>query len=166
MVPGLSPVQLEHIVSGYLGQVPLMVAASADSLFAKDSSIEEPTRKLSEMPLIGSSFQRKYGGEDADVVYKLAEEALQAKRTFDNYRSTGKIEDAKEYLQDHRAEIRVAPMALQYQKVMGQIRKQENIIRGSSLDGDAKAKRIEELNKQRQLQSERYMKAIQRAEAT
>ena len=166
MVPGLSPVQLEHIVSGYLGQLPLMVAASADSLFAKDSSIEEPTRKLSEMPLIGSSFQRKYGGEDADVVYKLADEALQAKRTFDNYRSTGKIEDAKEYLQDHRAEIRVAPMAMQYQKVMGQIRKQENIIRGSSLDGDAKAKRIEELNKQRQLQSERYMKAIQRAEAT
>jgi len=166
MVPGLSPVQLEHIVSGYLGQLPLMVAASADSLFAKDSSIEEPTRKLSEMPLIGSSFQRKYGGEDADVVYKLADEALQAKRTFDNYRSTGKIEDAKEYLQDHRAEIRVAPMALQYQKVMGQIRKQENIIRGSSLDGNAKAKRIEELNKQRQLQSERYMKAIQRAEAT
>lgn len=166
MVPGLSPVQLEHIVSGYLGQIPLMVAASADSLFAKDSSIEEPTRKLSEMPLIGSSFQRKYGGEDADVVYKLADEALQAKRTFDNYRSTGKIKDAKEYLQDHRAEIRVAPMAMQYQKVMGQIRKQENIIRGSSLDGDAKAKRIEELNKQRQLQSERYMKAIQRAEAT
>jgi hypothetical protein len=166
MVPGLSPVQLEHIVSGYLGQIPLMVAASADSLFAKDSSIEEPTRKLSEMPLIGSSFQRKYGGEDADVVYKLADEALRAKRTFDDYRSKGKIEDAKEYLQDHRAEIRVAPMALQYQKVMGQIRKQENTIRGSSLDGDAKAKRIEELNKQRQLQSERYMKAIQRAEAT
>jgi len=166
MVPGLSPVQLEHIVSGYLGQIPLMVAASADSLFAKDSSIEEPTRKLSEMPLIGSSFQRKYGGEDADVVYKLADEALRAKRTFDDYRSKGKIEDAKEYLQDHRAEIRVAPMALQYQKVMGQIRKQEDIIRGSSLDGDAKAKRIEELNKQRQLQSERYMKAIQRAEAT
>jgi hypothetical protein len=99
-------------------------------------------------------------------VYKLADEALQAKRTFDNYRSTGKIEEAKDYLQDHRAEIRVAPMALQYQKVMGQIRKQENIIRGSSADADTKAKRIEELNKQRQLQSERYMKAIQRAEAT
>jgi hypothetical protein len=166
MVPGLSPIQLEHIVSGYLGQIPLMVAASADSLFAKDSKIAEPTRKLSEMPLIGSSFQRKYGGEDADVVYKLADEALQAKRTFDNYRSTGKIEDAKQYLQDHRAEIRVAPMALQYQKVMGQIRKQEEIIRGSSADGDVKAKRIEELDKQRQLQSERYMKAIQRVEAT
>jgi len=166
MVPGLSPIQLEHIVSGYLGQIPLMVAASADSLFAKDSKIAEPTRKLSEMPLIGSSFQRKYGGEDADVVYKLADEALQAKRTFDSYRSTGKIEDAKEYLQDHRAEIRVAPMALQYQKVMGQIRKQEELIRGSSADADTKAKRIEELNKQRQLQSERYMKAIQRAEAT
>jgi hypothetical protein len=166
MVPGLSPIQIEHIVSGYLGQVPLMVAASADGLFAKDSSIEEPTRRISQLPLIGSSFQRKYGGEEADVVYKLAADALETKRTFDNYRSTGKIELAKEYLQDHRAEIMVAPMALQYQKVMGQIRKQEEIVRGSRLDADAKAKRIEELDKQRQLQSERYMKAIQRAEAT
>lgn len=166
MVPGLSPIQIEHIVSGYLGQVPLMVAASADSLFAKDSSIEEPTRRVSQLPLIGSSFQRKYGGEEADVVYKLASDALERKRTFDNYRSTGKIEQAKEYLQEHLGEIKVAPMALQYQKVMGQIRKQEEIVRGSSLDGDAKAKRIEELDKQRQLQSERYMKAIQRAEAT
>ena len=166
MVPGLSPIQIEHIVSGYLGQIPLMVAASVDDLFAKDSNIAEPTRRVSQLPLIGSSFQRKYGGEDADVVYKLADEALQAKRTFDDYRSKGKIEDAKQYLQDHRAEIRVAPMALQYQKVMGQIRKQEEIIRGSSADGDVKAKRIEELDKQRQLQSERYMKAIQRVEAT
>jgi hypothetical protein len=166
MVPGLSPIQLEHIVSGYLGQLPLMVAASADSLFAKDSSIAEPTRKLSELPLIGSSFQRKYGGEDADVVYKLADEALRAKRTFDDYRSKGKIEDAREYMQDNRSKILVAPMAMQYQKVMGQLRKREEIIRESSLDADAKAKRIEELDKQRQLQSERYMKAIQRAEAT
>jgi hypothetical protein len=162
MVPGLSPIQLEHIVSGYLGQIPLMVLATTNDLF-RDGK-EEPTRKLSEMPLIGSSFQRKYGGEEADVVYKLATEASQAKRTFDDFRKQGKVEDAKEYLREHRAEISVAPIAMQYQKIMGALRTQEEIIRNSTASPDAKAKRIDDLDKQRQLQSERYLKAIRRAE--
>jgi hypothetical protein len=162
MVPGLSPIQIEHIVSGYLGQIPLMVVATTNDLF-RDGK-DEPTRKLSEMPLIGSSFQRKYGGEDADVVYKLATEAAQAKRTFDDYRKKGKIEDAKDYLSEHRAEIMVAPIALQYQKLMGTLRTQEDLIRNSSASSDAKEKRIDALNAQRQLQSERYLKAIRRAE--
>jgi len=164
MVPGLSPIQIEHIVSGYLGQIPLMVLASTNEMFREGK--EEPTRKLSEMPLIGSSFQRKYGGEDADVVYKLANDATESKRTFDNYRKTGKLEDAKEFLADHRAEIAVAPIAAQYQKFMGTLRKQEEIIRGSNMPPDAKEKRIDALNAQRQLQSERYLKAIRRAEAS
>jgi hypothetical protein len=162
MVPGLSPIQIEHIVSGYLGQLPLMVVATTNDLFRDGKA--EPTRKLSEMPLIGSSFQTKYGGEEADVVYKLATEAAQAKRTFDNFRKTGKIEDAKDYLREHRAEISVAPIAMQYQKFMGTLRTQEEIIRGSNATPEVKAKRIDDLDKQRQLQSERYLKAIRRAE--
>jgi hypothetical protein len=87
-----------------------MIAATTNDLFREGK--EEPTRKLSEMPLIGSSFQRKYGGEDADVVYKLATDAMEAKRTFDSYRKTGKIEDAKDYLREHRAEIAVDDLDL------------------------------------------------------
>jgi len=162
MVPELSPIQIEHIVSGYLGQLPLMVLASTNDLFRDGKT--EPTRKLSEEPLIGSSFQRKYGGEEADVVYKLATEALQAKRTFDDYRKTGKAEEAKDYQRTHRAEIAVAPMAMQYQKVMGDLRTQEEIIRNSKASSDAKAKRIDELDAKRQLQSENYLKAIRRAQ--
>jgi hypothetical protein len=163
MVPGLSPIQIEHIVTGYLGQAPLMVLASTNEMF-RDGK-EEPTRKLSEMPLIGSSFQRKYGGEDADVVYKLANDAMEAKRTFDSYRTTGKLAEAKEFLADNRAEIMVAPLALQYQKFMGTLRKQEELIRGSNMPADKKRERIDQLDQQRQLQSERYLKAIRRAEA-
>jgi hypothetical protein len=163
MVPGLSPIQIEHIVTGYLGQAPLMVLASTNEMF-RDGK-EEPTRKLSEMPLIGSSFQRKYGGEEADVVYKLANDAMEAKRTFDSYRTTGKLAEAKEFLADNRAEIMVAPLALQYQKFMGTLRKQEELIRGSNMPADKKRERIDQLDQQRQLQSERYLKAIKRAEA-
>jgi N-glycosylase/DNA lyase len=142
-----------------------MVAAATNDLFKRQEAVEEPTRKLSEMPLIGSSFQRKYGGEDADVVYKLATDALQVKATFNEYKNTGKLNEAKEYFQEHRAELAVAPMALQYEKFMGNLRKQEQIIRQSSMPADKKQERIDQLDKQRQLQSERYVQAIKRAEA-
>ena len=165
MVPILSPIQIEHIVTGYLGSLPLMAAAATDGLFKGEEAAETPTRRLSQMPMIGSSFQRKYGGEDADVVYKLATEALQAKATFNEYKNTGKLNEAKEYFQEHRAELAVAPMALQYEKFMGNLRKQEQIIRQSSMPADKKQERIDLLDKQRQLQSERYAQAIKRAEA-
>ena len=165
LIPILSPIQIEHIVTGYLGSLPLMAAAATDGLFKGEEAAETPTRRLSQMPMIGSSFQRKYGGEDADVVYKLATEALQAKATFNEYKNTGKLNEAKEYFQEHRAELAVAPMALQYEKFMGNLRKQEQIIRQSSMPADKKRERIDLLDKQRQLQSERYAQAIKRAEA-
>ena len=165
MVPILSPIQIEHIVTGYFGSLPLMAAAATDSLFKGQEAVEAPERRLSQMPMIGSSFQRKYGGEDADVVYKLATDALQVKATFNEYKNTGKLNEAKEYFQEHRAELAVAPMALQYEKFMGNLRKQEQIIRQSNMPADKKQERIDQLDKQRQLQSERYVQAIKRAEA-
>ena len=165
LAPVLSPIQIEHIVTGYFGSLPLMAAAATDSLFKGQEAVEAPTRRLSQMPLIGSSFQRKYGGEDADVVYKLATDALQVKATFNDYKNTGKLNEAKEYFQEHRAELAVAPMALQYEKLMGNLRKQEEIIRQSKMPADKKQERIDMLDEQRQLQSERYMQAIKRAEA-
>lgn len=165
LAPILSPIQIEHIVTGYFGSLPLMAAAATDSLFKGQEAVEAPTRRLSQMPLIGSSFQRKYGGEDADVVYKLATDALQVKATFNDYKNTGRLNEAKDYFQEHRAELAVAPMALQYEKFMSTLRKQEEIIRQSNMPADKKQERIDMLDKQRQLQSERYMQAIKRAEA-
>ena len=165
-VPILSPIQIEHIVSGYLGQLPIMAMAAADGLFTPDQSVEEPTRRMSERPLVGSSFQRKYGGADADVVYDLATDALQAKASLDSLLNTGKAQDAKEFRKEHMAEIAVAPLAKQYETIMGTLRKQEEIIRASkSFTADQKRERIDNIDKQRQLQSEKFLQAIRRAEA-
>jgi hypothetical protein len=129
---------------------------------------------VSELPLIGSSFQRKYGGEEADVVYRLAKEALQVKASFDNYVSTGEFfrsvtgllnEKGQEFVREHRAELMVAPIARQYQRTMGQFRTAEEVIRASKATGDVKQAKIDRLNELRQTQSERYMQAIKRVEA-
>jgi hypothetical protein len=165
MLPLLSPIQIEHLVSGYLGQLPLAALAATDGLFTKDQNVTDPTRHLSQLPVVGSSFQRKYGGEEADVVYRLANEALQVKASFNEYKRTGQVDKAKEVLREHRAELAVAPMAMQYERMMGKFRVMEETIRASKATGDVKQAKIDQLNTQRQLQSERYMQAIKRVEA-
>jgi len=162
--PVLSPIQIERIVSGYFGQIPLAVLAATNGLF-KDGEVEPVPKNLSEMSFIGSAFQKKYGGADADVMYKLADEAMQAKRDFDAMKREGRAADAKDFVENHRTELRVAPMALQYQKLMGNIRAMEERIRGANMPGDEKRKRIDDLEKRKQDLASKFEQRIKELES-
>jgi len=157
--PVLSPIQIERIVSGYFGQIPIAVMAATNGLF-KDGQVEPVPKNLSEMPLIGAAFQKKYGGADADVMYKLADEAMQYKRDFDAMKREGRIADAKDFMQNHRTELMVAPMALHYQKIMGNLRAMEEQVRGSNIPGDEKRKRIDEIEKRKQDMASQFEQRI------
>ena len=162
--PVLSPIQIERIVSGYFGQVPIAIMAATNGLF-KDGDVEPVPKNLSEMSLIGGAFQKKYGGADSDVMYKLADEALQAKRDFDAMKREGRIADAKEYVESHRTELRAAPLALQYQKLMGNLRTMEERIKGSNMPGDEKRARIDDIQKRRQDLAEKFAQRIKQMES-
>jgi hypothetical protein len=162
--PILSPIQIERIVGGYLGSLPILVAAATNGLF-RDGEVEPVPKNMSEMPFFGSGFQKKYGGADSDVMYDLADEALQAKRSFDAMKREGRIADAQEFLADNRTELRAAPLALQYQKLMGNLRTIEERIKGSDIPGDEKRKRIDELQKRRQDLAEKFAQRIKQMES-
>lgn len=98
VLPGFSPVQIEHLATGYFGQLPLIVMGAADGLFRKETRGEPAERRVSDLPFIGSSFQKKYGGADSDVMYRMAGESMQAKATFDDMRKKGQGQEAKDFL--------------------------------------------------------------------
>lgn len=162
--PILSPIQIERIVSGYLGSLPILAAAATNGLF-KDGDVEPVPKNLSEMPFFGSGFQKKYGGADSDVMYDLADEALQAKRSFDAMKREGRGADAQEFLANNRTELRAAPLALQYQKLMGNLRTIEERIKGSDIPGDEKRKRIDDIQKRRQDLAEKFAQRIKQMES-
>jgi hypothetical protein len=162
--PVLSPIQIERIVSGYLGQIPIAVLAATNGLF-KDGEVEPVPKNLSEMSLVGSLFQKKYGGADADVMYKLADEAMQAKRDLDGMKREGRVADARDYVENHRTELAVAPLALHYQKLMGNIRTMEERIRGTNMPGEEKRKRIDELEKRKQDLAQKFEQRIKELES-
>jgi hypothetical protein len=164
-VPILSPIQIEHIVRGYLGVLPLAAAASANSLFEREGKGEKPESRASDMPLVGTAFQKKYGGADADVVFREAKEAEQTRNTFNNMLKEGRREEAKEFRDANRVELALAAVAGQYRQVVGRInqdirRTQER----DDLNAQEKRLRLDALEKAKQDRADAFLKAKQRIE--
>jgi hypothetical protein len=166
-LPMLSPVQIEHLASGYFGQLPLIVMGAANALFRSPTAGEAPEKRITEMPFVGSSFQKKFGGADADVMYRMATDSLQAKSSYESMIKQGRKEDAKDFLADNRVEIAVAGLANQYKTAMGRLRTDEERIRGmENMSAAEKRVRIDRLDAARQDLSAKFEAAIKRAEAS
>jgi hypothetical protein len=158
-LPILSPIQIEHIVRGYLGVLPLVAAAGANSLFEREDKGEKPAGRASDLPLIGTAFQKKYGGGDADVVYREAQEAVEARTTLNKMISEGRREEAIAYRDKKQAELAMASAAGQYRQVVGRInadirRTQER----NDLTAEEKRLRLDMLDKAKQDRADAFIR--------
>jgi len=163
VLPGFSPVQIEHLATGYFGQLPLIVMGAADGLFRKETRGEPAEKRVSDLPFIGSSFQKKYGGADSDVMYRLADEAMQAKATFDDMRKKGQAQEARDFLEDNRELIASAALARNYQNVMGKLRADADRISSmENMTGAEKRARLDKIDAARQDVADKFEKAMKR----
>jgi hypothetical protein len=165
-VPILSPIQIEHLVRGYLGVLPLVAAAGANSLFEREDKGAKPEGRASDLPLIGSAFQKKYGGADADVVFREVDEIMQTRNTFNDILKSGRREEAIEYRDNHSVELALASAAGQYRQVIGRInadvrRTQER----NDLTPEEKRLRLDALDKAKQDRAEAFLKMQRTIEA-
>jgi hypothetical protein len=111
-------------------------------------------------------FQRTHGGADADVVFKLANEAKQAKSSFDSLKKSGDLGEMQEFGETHREELAAAPAAARFISNMGKLRTQEELITNrANLTAAEKRTRIDGLDEARQTISKQYMQAIKKIES-
>ena len=165
MLPILSPIQIEHITRAYFGALPLAVMAGTGDMFAKPSTLEKPAARITDVPIIGSMFQKEFGGADADVVYNLAKDAIQTQTSFGALKKSGNFQDVKDFAQEHRAELVVAPMAKMFQTNMNRLRTQEDIVVNRlNLSPAEKRDRIDAIEKARQDMAFTFMQRIKQAE--
>jgi hypothetical protein len=166
VLPGLSPIQIDHLVKAYFGAAPIVAMAGVGSLFTKDSAVEKPETRLSQTPIFGSLFQRKMGGADNEAVFDIAEKALQTNQSFSALKRSGTPEDARAFREAHKAELQVAPMAGTYKQNMARLKLQEEIITNRlNLSPAEKRARIDQIDKARQETAERFMQRIREIES-
>jgi hypothetical protein len=162
----LSPIQIEHLARGYFGTAPLALMSVASGFMRDESKGEAPDRRLSETPILGTVFQKKYGGADADTMYAFAKEATQRAASLKAIQKSGTPEEYREYLASHRTEIALAPMARNFETLMGRIRTQEDVVRKrKDLSGEEKRARLDQLDKVKQDLANKFNAAVRRVES-
>jgi len=152
---------MEHIVKGYLGQLPLAAAGAANDLFG--SGKEKPAARITEAPLIGGAFQKKFGGGDENIAYSDAQDAIRAKDTLNAMIKDGRSQEAKEFFQANKQRLILAQGAAQFQNTMAQFAAQARMIQNApNMNADQKRAKLDQIDEAKQKLSANFRKMAER----
>ncbi|MGQ7248303.1 LPD38 domain-containing protein [Halomonas sp. V046] len=146
----LSPVQVDHLIGGYLGQVGTWVASSGDVAWRANTGIEAPASRWHEYQPI-RRFYRDLGEEDrytryGTVFYEGLREAGRAYADVKELHEMRRLAEAAEVAESQRDVLALRKPLNRAQRRLSGLNKQIDLIRRSSIDGELKRQRIDRLS--------------------
>jgi hypothetical protein len=118
----LSPVQIDHLIRGHFGALGMLISDLAAVLpFGKGQEVQERSKNLSEMRVIGTLFQPAEGRGIIDEAYRRMQEIDMARKTYKKMLGEGRTEDANAYLASHRSDINLSQMAGAVENKIGKL---------------------------------------------
>jgi len=162
---GLSPIKIEALVSGYTGTMGLALMQALSMGVPTGESPEKTVKRLSDMPVIGSSFQPNDAGGIIDAVYERMDDVKKVKTTVDRMLAEGRVAEAKELISKRSDEFAQAGVADYFISNMQQITKFENAIRASNLSGEEKRTKLDDTRQMKIRLAEMVRKATEEAKS-
>lgn len=152
----ISPVKLEKLVNGYLGGLPVAIAALANEVF-NTSGIARPERKLTETPVFGSAFQDVNGGGATDAMYAKIKALNEAKASAKKLEEMGDMQGV-ERLHTEVIDTLTGAVAGEAEKVLQELSKTEREIRLSDLTPERKREELDRVATDRTREMQRFLK--------
>jgi hypothetical protein len=149
-IAGVSPITLDYLMRGYTGPLGIALVSLANPILNTEvkADVAEPTLKMSKTPFIGGLFQPVEGRGTLDEAYDRMTEIKQTKGTYNDMVEKGNRAEAKAFAQENANLLALASTSGAVQKYLGEITKQERIIRASpELTTEQMDERLEKLDK-------------------
>jgi hypothetical protein len=146
---GISPIKIDYLIRGYTGGLGIALVQLANPLLNTEAAaIEKPSTKPSKMPFIGGLFQPVEGRGTLDSAYEKMQEIQQAKGSYNKLIEEGKRAEATAFVQQYANQLALVSTSGSVQKALGEMAKQERIIRSSpTLNTAQKDAALERLDK-------------------
>lgn len=163
---GITPIEIDYLIRGYTGGLGIAVVQLANPVLNTEMSAEvaKPALKASKTPFIGGLFQPVEGRGTLDEAYDAMERAKQAKATYNRILERGNRAEALEFAQKYSDDLAAASVSGQIQKYLGELAKQERIVRASpTLTSEQKDERLKRLDQAKVALARRYIAMTQRA---
>jgi len=157
---GISPVQLEYAIRGYTGGMGMALMQSLNFLMPEGEGAQAASRRMADLPLVGTLFQPMDAGGIIDATYARMKEIQQVQRTYENMLETGRRADAERYAAEKADELSAASVAGQFRQVMGEITTFERNVRASPTLSPAEKREKLDLARQRKIEIAQRARAL------
>jgi hypothetical protein len=130
----LSPIQVEYLIRGYTGGLGVAITQLANPVMrplSPSDMPEGPTKKVSQMPIVGNLFQPTDGRGVINAAYEQADEFQQASNTLKKMVEQGRRADAQAYAQRYSAEIAGNALGGAFRQQMGDLARVRRAIEAS-----------------------------------
>jgi len=129
---GISPIMIDHLINGYTGGTGLAIAQGIGLLIPTEGP-QTPTKRLSDMPIVGSLFQPTDAGGQLTTFYEKAQEYTEIKETVDKLLDEGRVEEATKLANKYAREIALTDVAESFKADMNEFTQLERSVRASML---------------------------------
>ena len=147
----LSPVQIDHMLRGYFGWLGAFIVGSADKFARPLTDQKEQASPDYWKVATGGMIS---GLEDAPSRYvsSMYEQAKTLEEAYGTYRmlvKEGKIEEAKDFMVDHKDELSSYKRVDNVKKAEAKFNERIRMIERSAMDSDAKRDAIRKIKEQK-----------------
>jgi hypothetical protein len=96
-IEGVSPAQIEYLIKGYTGTLPVALLRLLDPVFAS-GEVVKADMKLSDVPVVGAFFQPTDAGGIINAAYESMQQAQKVSNTYKKLLADGRQQEARSSL--------------------------------------------------------------------
>jgi hypothetical protein len=137
---GLSPLRIDHMISGYSGTMGTYAAAVIGAVINTVSGNEatRPSMGMEQIPVLKRFFASDKSGGTIDAFYSLKKQVDEVVRTQHELQSRGNPDQYVEYMEKNGQLLGVKQLVSNIDKQLTNLRNMRNMINFSKIDPDDK----------------------------
>jgi hypothetical protein len=145
---GISPIKFEALIRGYLGGAGMAVLGALSLPMVKEGP-EKATKRLSDMPVIGTMFQPNDARWIINNTFDQLREAQQVQASFKDLVNKGEQAEARGLLESRANDYARAELAGYFRQQMGELTQMETAIKASNKSPDEKREMLNKIQQYR-----------------
>ncbi|MEK9655839.1 MAG: LPD38 domain-containing protein, partial [Halieaceae bacterium] len=144
----ISPLKIDHVMSGYTGTIGAYIITATDSLYrtATGADDKRPAKNMYEFPLWRRFFASKEGSGLRSDAYDLYNDVNEVIVTMNSLRKDGRIDELNAYLASRQHLLQLKEPVYTLKRQLDNVRQQKRRIIASDMDDEAKRKMIDDLD--------------------
>ena len=144
----ISPLKIDHVMSGYTGTIGAYIITATDSLYRTVTGADDkrPAKNMYEFPLWRRFFASKEGSGLRSDAYDLYNDVNEVIVTMNSLRKDGRIDELNAYLASRQHLLQLKEPVYTLKRQLDNVRQQKRRIIASDMDDEAKRTIIDDLD--------------------